>query len=439
VARGGAGSLGGTAIEAFGRNNGCQGSGGLGLRVIGGNGYSGGDGAHITGGATCEGLGGTGLVVAGGLGEFDMGGTAIRAQGGIGDTLPGIGIVTTGGSLRFDPEESTGGPGLIARGGAGDTGGTGAEVYGENAPAFGGLGLLVLGGSGDVAGDGAHITAGEGATGLVAEGEIGVRARSTDGPQGTALFAEGRVGIGTASATSQLHVSHVGPAVLRLEADTDDANEQDNARIELSQDGGSRTAVLGWRTASPADNAFRVQTAGTSPVVVGTNDVERLRVTGAGNVGIGTSTPGFLLEVAGSAGKPGGGAWSVASDARLKRDVRPLEGALSTLLALRGVRFAYVDPAAIGERPGEQVGFLAQEVEEVLPGWVEEGADGYKRLSIHGFEALAVEALRELRHEGQAQLQRIEDLSRENELLRARIERLEALAGRAESGSPARD
>src|SRR4030095_5970565 len=39
-----------------------------------------------------------------------------------------------------------------------------------------------------------------------------------------------------------------------------------------------------------------------------------------GNVGIGTATPAALLEVAGAAAKPGGGAWSVASDARLKKD-----------------------------------------------------------------------------------------------------------------------
>lgn len=71
---------------------------------------------------------------------------------------------------------------------------------------------------------------------------------------------------------------------------------------------------------------------------------------------------------------------------------------LGTLLELRGVTFDYKDPEAIHELAGERTGFIAQEVETVLPDWVED-ADGYKTLTIRGFEALAVEALRELRAE----------------------------------------
>ena len=38
---------------------------------------------------------------------------------------------------------------------------------------------------------------------------------------------------------------------------------------------------------------------------------------------------------------------------------------------------------------------IAQEVEKVFPDWVETAPNGMKRLSIHGFEALTVEALRD--------------------------------------------
>lgn len=110
-----------------------------------------------------------------------------------------------------------------------------------------------------------------------------------------------------------------------------------------------------------------------------------------------------------------------ASDARVKTDVRPLEGALDTLLALRGVTFAYDAPEALGTRPGEHVGFVAQEVEAVLPTWVHE-AGGIKRLQAEGlsFEALAVEAIRELTNQNAR-------LSADNDALRARLERLERL------------
>ena len=102
---------------------------------------------------------------------------------------------------------------------------------------------------------------------------------------------------------------------------------------------------------------------------------------------------GFTLAVSGSAAKPGGGSWSNYSDARLKHDIAPLEGSLDRLLALRGVSFVYNDPAAIHELPGARIGMVAQEVEKVFPDWVEVGADGYRRLTFRGFEALAVSRL----------------------------------------------
>ena len=127
-------------------------------------------------------------------------------------------------------------------------------------------------------------------------------------------------------------------------------------------------------------------------------------VRASGGVGINTDSPQFALHVNGDAGKPGGGAWSVASDARLKKDIRPLEQALARLLQLRGVTFEYKDPKAIHELSGQQTGMIAQEVEKVFPEWVETAPDGMRRLSIRGFEALTVEALRDLRAEKDEQI-----------------------------------
>jgi hypothetical protein len=124
-----------------------------------------------------------------------------------------------------------------------------------------------------------------------------------------------------------------------------------------------------------------------------------------GNVGIGeNSAHNFQLWVNGPAAKPGGGSWSSTSDARLKKNIQPLSGALGTLLRLQGVTFEYIDPHAIGELPGRRTGMIAQEVEEVLPDWVDEGANGFKRITYRGFEALTVEALRDLKHQNEAAL-----------------------------------
>jgi hypothetical protein len=134
-------------------------------------------------------------------------------------------------------------------------------------------------------------------------------------------------------------------------------------------------------------------------------------------VGIRTINPTFTLHVNGDAGKPGGGSWANASDARLKSDVQDLQGSLENLLKLRGVTFLYNDPEAIHELPGERIGMIAQEVAEVFPDWVSEANDGYLRLTYRGFEALMVEALRELRAEKDAEI----------ESLNSRLTALEAL------------
>jgi hypothetical protein len=119
--------------------------------------------------------------------------------------------------------------------------------------------------------------------------------------------------------------------------------------------------------------------------------------------------------------KPGGGSWSSTSDARLKKNVRPLAGALDKLLALQGVSFEYIDPAKIHELSGERMGLIAQEVEKVFPDWVETGPDGFKRVTVRGLEALVVEALRELRAE-QAKDQALrESLEKRLEALEKRV------------------
>jgi uncharacterized small protein (DUF1192 family) len=95
----------------------------------------------------------------------------------------------------------------------------------------------------------------------------------------------------------------------------------------------------------------------------------------------------------GYAEKPGGGAWAAPSDMRLKKNVAPLQKSLSRLLSLRGVQFEFIDPR---RGMGVQNGFIAQEVEKVMPDWVADQPDGYKAVGVKGFEALSVEAFREL-------------------------------------------
>jgi trimeric autotransporter adhesin len=95
------------------------------------------------------------------------------------------------------------------------------------------------------------------------------------------------------------------------------------------------------------------------------------------------------------------GAWSTLSDARVKHSIEAIPSPLRTLLGLRGHRFEYTD-AAPGMNDGKRLGFIAQEVREILPQWVRLGSDGYYSVTPTGFEALAVEAMRELAEENVA-------------------------------------
>jgi len=86
------------------------------------------------------------------------------------------------------------------------------------------------------------------------------------------------------------------------------------------------------------------------------------------------------------------------------------------------VTYDYNRPELREGYAGTRRGWIAQEVEQVFPEWVTEASDGMKMLTPVGFNALTVEALRELRSEKDAA---VEKLKAENAELKARLEKLE--------------
>jgi len=91
----------------------------------------------------------------------------------------------------------------------------------------------------------------------------------------------------------------------------------------------------------------------------------------SGYVGIGTTAPTALLQVNGAASAT---AWNIVSDKRLKTDIKPIGDALRLVENLRGVRYRWrtADDRSVGKAldlPSNQpqIGFIAQEVEKVVP------------------------------------------------------------------------
>jgi hypothetical protein len=142
------------------------------------------------------------------------------------------------------------------------------------------------------------------------------------------------------------------------------------------------------------------------------------------NSSLGVLTLAGTLAVTVDASKPGGGSWSVLSDARVKHDIREIESPLDRVLSLHGITFEYNADAGPMAVPGRHIGFIAQEVEQVFPDWITEDEKGIKTVNIHGFESLLVEAIRELKARHDVE---VEALRAENIALRGRLDRIESL------------
>jgi hypothetical protein len=90
-------------------------------------------------------------------------------------------------------------------------------------------------------------------------------------------------------------------------------------------------------------------------------------------------------------------AYGSASDRRLKENVKPLVGALDKIMQLQGCTFDWKEKTDQRELIGikEDIGFIADEVQAVVPEMVRTDVEGYLSLRDRGFSALLVEAMKE--------------------------------------------
>ena len=98
----------------------------------------------------------------------------------------------------------------------------------------------------------------------------------------------------------------------------------------------------------------------------------------------------FELEMI-SGGDRGGN--SNCSDIRLKKDIKPLKSALSTLGKLQGKSYRWKD----NNEP--DIGLIAQELEEVIPELVKTDNNGYKSIVYQKLTAVLIEAVKEQQQE----------------------------------------
>ncbi|MBO2010859.1 tail fiber domain-containing protein [Hymenobacter negativus] len=251
------------------------------------------------------------------------------------------------------------------------------------------------------------------ATGTAAA--LDVSQGTTQDAAGTPLLrvqANGNVGIGTGAPAAQLTVQPASNDDVGLRVTNgvaDGTAVSGNIVLQTLTGGNSGFSFLGFNGANSSGGEVRYGTSKNRWRLgvdqrssdeffldtYGTSGTSVLRVSTAGNVGLGLAPSStYKLDVSGQVRANG---VVLTSDARFKQHVRPLGSALAAVLALRGVRYEW---NALGVKHGgtagaPQVGVLAQEVEKIYPELVSTDAEGYKAVNYAQFTPVLIEALKE--------------------------------------------
>jgi len=277
---------------------------------------------------------------------------------------------------------------------------------------------------------------------------------ATNGSERVRIDSTGRVGIGTSAPTSALQVTgqidgipdavgvHVGMVGTSY------------ACIELT---GSTGGIIDFTDAG-VDNKGRIlYTNSDNSMAFNTNGAEKLRITSAGRIGINQNNPQSIVSIFNNesasvstglfqsnvtgdltihalvvgkfdnntttsqrfigfthnAGANGNGqinangsgqvAFGTFSDERLKENIVNLPTQLANIMAMRPVEFDYKDGS------GHQIGFIAQEIQQIYPDLIADQGDGFLTLSGLGKnEARMIKAFQEFAELTQATITALE-------------------------------
>ena len=200
----------------------------------------------------------------------------------------------------------------------------------------------------------------------------------------------GSVGIGTNAPTSTLTVGNTGGTVggeIVLNP-TSTQYEGGQLIVKKSLVGSTADWTVDQYGSTASDARFRIFN--------GASETNGFVILENGNIGMGMVTPSVRLQVSGDiiANSIAG-----SSDLRFKKNIRPVVNALDKVKALRGVYFNWDQQNFPDKNFGEQdeLGFIAQEVEKVVPEIVtkDKTKEAYRSVKYDKLVALLVEAIKE--------------------------------------------
>ncbi|MBK6611963.1 MAG: tail fiber domain-containing protein [Sphingobacteriales bacterium] len=193
-------------------------------------------------------------------------------------------------------------------------------------------------------------------------------------------------------------------------------------RMFFKSNGTTRVAVdlhngrLGVGTDAPTKTLDVVGTARiTGQVTVATNQA-------SDKFGVGFNTPLYKLDVNGNT-YCSGGVWT-ASDARFKENVQQIGSALDKVKALSGVSYQYKTNEFAGRiefQEGNTLGFIAQDLQKVLPEAVMNDGRGYLAVNYSTVIPVLVEAIKESETQKQALENKVTALEQQIAAINAKL------------------
>lgn len=210
-----------------------------------------------------------------------------------------------------------------------------------------------------------------------------------------------RVAIGTSYPQAALSVgAPVGQMLLELRNNAEGAfSLRTYNNGSTINDGSSPTFMQGLFYAGGYNTGINYYRGGGTTggfMSFNVNDgTEAMRIVSNGNVGIGTSSPTYPLQVSKQVSNISIYASHdivAYSDISVKDNIRPIENVLARVQKSRGVLYDRTDT---GNK--DNIGFIAQELEEQFPELVVENEDGTKAVKYQNATAVLFEAVKELK------------------------------------------